>query len=108
MAKNKEKSFIAKMTIIAMGIGMILVTLWLIASCLFYKQYDAGYNIASSVAVKNLMGMGGAFVSSWIFNWFGLSLPIFLIAPLIWGYEVIRYKSFIKLYGRFFALILGA
>lgn len=108
MAKRKkEKSLLAKLTVLGLGIVMSAVTLALIVSCLSYDSADAGYNIANSRAVHNWMGGFGAAAAGWIIAWFGLALPIFLIAPLVWSYEIIRYKTFIRPYGRFFALGLG-
>ena len=109
MAKRKkEKSLLAKLSVLLIGIATIVITLALVSSCIFYNATDAGYNIANSKSVHNLLGNFGAVSADWILGWFGLALPIFLIAPLVWGYEIIRYKTFMHPYGRIFALILGA
>ena len=107
MAKRKEKSFMAKALVLCLGISIILITLLLLTSCIFYQASDAGYNVATSKAVHHFLGYGGSFVGSWILNWFGLALPFFFIAPVVWGYEIIRYKTFMHPYGRVFALGLG-
>ena len=107
MAKRKEKSFMAKALVLCLGISIVLVTLLLLASCIFYQTSDAGYNLATSRAVHHFLGYGGALIGSWILNWFGLALPFFFVAPLVWGYEVIRYKTFMHPYGRSFAFVLG-
>ena len=97
----------AKAIVCCCGIGLILAALWLLASCLFYKTFDAGYNIVSSASVQNLMGAGGAVAADFVLTWGGISLPIFLIAWLIWGYEIIRYRVFINSFGRIIACGLG-
>lgn len=109
MAKRKkEKSVLAKLFILLIGFAIIGLTLSLSAACIFYDKADTGYNLANSKAVHNLLGSFGAVSSDWILSWFGLALPIFFIAPLVWGYEIVRYKTFIRPYGRIFAFILGA
>ncbi len=108
MAKRKkEKSLIAKLIILSIGICLILTTIATIISCLSYNLSDTGFNIANSRPTVNILGSFGAYTSSWIINWFGISLPLFLIAPLVWGYEIIRYKTFIHSYGRIFAFFTG-
>lgn len=109
MAKRKkEKSILAKLSVLLIGFAIIGLTLALSAACIFYDKTDTGYNLANSKAVHNLLGNFGAVSSDWILSWFGVALPIFFIAPLVWGYEIVRYKTFIRPYGRIFAFILGA
>ena len=105
--KRKEKSFMAKAIVVCCGIAFIAASLWLLISCLGYKVSDAGYNVASSAAVKNLMGTGGAVAADFILTWFGISLPLFLTAWLVWGYEIIRYRVFLRSLGRIVAFGLG-
>ena len=105
--RKKEKSLIARLAVLGIGSGLLVFTLVVIISCLAYNPFDAGYNIATSKSINNIFGAFGAYSSSWILGWFGVSLPIFLIAPLVWGYEIIRYKTFMHSYGRIFAMLLG-
>ena len=108
MAKRKkEKSLLAKLTVLMCGIGLIALAGFLLVSCLSYNAADSGYNVANSQKITNWFGFWGATSSAWIFGWFGLSLPIFLIAPFVWGYEIVRYKALIHAYGRIFAFVLG-
>ena len=108
MAKRKkDKSIIARLAVISLGLLLIVFDLALIASCLTYHAADAGYNVANSAPLHNLLGSFGAYSSGLMLSWFGLALPLFLIAPLVWGYEIIRYKTFIHPFGRIFAFVLG-
>ena len=108
MAKRKkEKSILARLMVIGLGLLLVLFTLALLISCLSYNTADTGYNTANSNSLSNLFGHFGAYSSSFILSWFGLALPLFLITPLVWGYEIIRYKTFIHPFGRIFAFILG-
>ena len=109
MAKRKkEKSFIAKFTIFGLGIALIILTLALIIGCISHNPVDSGYNNINSRAISNILGYFGAYTSSWILGWFGLAMPIFFIAPLVWGYEIARYKTFLHAYLRIFAFFLGS
>lgn len=109
MAKRKkEKSLLARLAVMGLGAGITLFTLTLLVSCLSYNPADSGYNTANSDALHNWLGGFGAYASSWIIGWFGLALPLFLAAPLVWGWEIMRYKTFIRPYGRVFAFLLGS
>ena len=109
MAKRKkEKSLLANLSVIGLGFITVGITLAIIFACLSYDNTDSGYNIASSAAPRNWLGMSGAYVSSLILSWSGVALPIFLIAPLVWGYEIIRYKTFLRPYSRIFAFLFGS
>lgn len=108
MAKRKkQKSFGVKLTWRIFGLGLLLWTASLIVSCLFYDMADPAYNIASSKQVHNLLGVYGAKSADVILTWFGVVLPIFLIAPLIWGYNFLRLREFIHAYWRIFAWFTG-
>ena len=109
MAKRKKgKTLFAKLLTFGLGVFFILSATFLIFSCLFYDSRDSGYNIANSLPINNLLGANGAYAASFVLSWFGLGLAIFLIAPLVWGYEILRYKTFVHAYGRIFAFILGS
>ncbi len=109
MAKRKKgKTLFAKVLTFGLGVFFILSATFLIFSCLFYDSSDSGYNIANSLPINNLLGVNGAYAASFVLSWFGLGLAIFLIAPLVWGYEILRYKTFVHAYGRIFAFILGS
>lgn len=108
MAKRKkEKSFLAKLEKHLFGLTLILWVLSLIISCMFFNSSDAGYNLASSSPAQNLLGLYGSQNADLILTWFGIALPVFLIAPLIWGYGFLRLKEFIHPWWRLFAFGLG-
>jgi S-DNA-T family DNA segregation ATPase FtsK/SpoIIIE len=108
MAKRKkEKSTLSKLIVWSLGTALVVLTVALVVSCLFYSESDAGYNVANSSTVQNPLGAFGAVSASWILTWFGVALPIFFVAPLIWGYEIVRYRTFLSMYGRLSAFLLG-
>lgn len=109
MAKRKkEKSFGTKLSCRLFGIILILWVSSLIISCLFFHSADAGYNLASSLPAKNLLGFYGSQNADWILTWFGIALPIFLVAPLIWGFGFLRLREFVRPWWRLFAFGLGS
>ena len=89
------------------GLTLILWVLSLIISCIFFNSSDAGYNLASSSPAQNLLGLYGSQNADLILTWFGIALPVFLIAPLIWGYGFLRLREFIHPWWRLFAFGLG-
>lgn len=108
MAKRKkQKSLAVKLAAITLGLTLILVSLALLLACVSYNPYDSGYNNANSREVTNWLGNFGAYNSSWILGWFGLALPIFMVAPIVWGYEIIRYRAFMHSWGRIVAFVFG-
>ena len=108
MAKRKkEKTFLSKLGRRGFGLVLMLWTISLLLSCLFYHAGDAGYNLASSSSVQNRLGAYGAKNADLILTWFGLALPIFLIAPLLWSYGFLRLRDFFRPYWRLFAFGLG-
>ena len=106
--RKKEKSLLAKFSVMGLGVIVVGLTLVVLAALASYHETDSGYNIASSAAVHNWLGEFGAYTASLILSWFGLALPLFLIAPLVWGYEIIRYKTFVHPYGRIIAFLFGS
>lgn len=109
MAKRKkQKSLVAKLTVLGLGMALTLLAAALIIACVFYNHDDSGYNNANSREISNLLGVFGAYNASWILGWFGVALPIFLIAPIVWGYEIIRYRVFMHSWGRVIAFGFGA
>ncbi len=108
MAKRKKnESMAAKLAVMSIGFFLLMAVILLTAACLGYHAEDAGYNIASSKEVKNFLGTGGAITADFVLTWFGFALPIFLAAVAVWGYEIIRYKTFVKCWWRVFAWCLG-
>ena len=109
MAKRKkQKSLVAKFAVLGLGIALICVGVALMLACISYNPYDSGYNSANSREITNWLGSFGAYNASWILSWFGLALPIFLIAFIVWGYEIIKYKVFMQSWGRVTAFVMGS
>lgn len=108
MAKRKkEKSILVKTGWRVLGVGLMLWMLGLIVSSFFFDIHDAAYNTASAQPVHNLLGFWGAKSADLMLTWLGWALPIFLIAPFIWGYNFLRLREFVHAYWRMLAFVLG-
>ncbi len=105
--KNKTQSWLKKMGWRVFGAALILWIISLMLACVFYHSSDAGYTMASSRPVANLLGLYGAKSADAVLTWWGLSLPIFLIAPLIWGVGFLRLREMIHPYWRGIAFVFG-
>ncbi|MBQ9731798.1 MAG: DNA translocase FtsK 4TM domain-containing protein [Alphaproteobacteria bacterium] len=101
--KPKWKVLLWRLT----GLVLIIWTLSLIASCVFFDMFDAAYNNANSRPIMNLLGAYGAKSADIILTWWGIALPLFLVAPLLWGYELLRTGSLIRIYWRLMAVGVG-
>ncbi len=109
MAKRKQKTipWWKKLCWKTFGIGLIVWTISVLISCLFYNSADTAYNTANSNPVHNLLGGYGAHSADVVLTWLGLALPVFLVAPIIWGYTLFRSRELVHSYWRIFAFIVG-
>ncbi len=104
--KKKEKSFLAKLSIRLLGALMMLFVVFLFVSVFFFNPADSSYNTASDV-VHNFFGSLGATSADFTLSWLGWALPVFLLAPLVWGYHLLRLREIINPYSRIFAFFFG-
>ncbi len=105
--KNKAQSWWKKLCRRIFGAALVLWVLSLLISCLGYHVFDAGYNTASSRPVENWLGVYGAKSADLILTWWGVVLPMFLVAPLIWGCGFVRLREMVHPYWRLFAFAVG-
>ena len=108
MSKNKKnKNILQKIVYRTGGLALMFLVLSVIVSCFFYDVNDSAYNLATSKDVNNLLGFYGARMSDFALTIFGLSMPIFLIAPLLWSVSLIKLEKLQDLYLRGFACLFG-
>lgn len=105
--RKKEKSFLTKTAWRLFGAVLILFCLAVVASIFSYDANDSSFNVANSGKINNYLGVFGAKSAGFSMSWFGLALPVFLIVPVIWGYNFLRMREFINIYSRLFAFVLG-
>lgn len=108
--KEKErKSFIFKLWCKLCGIFFILFPMLVFISLAGYDATDPSLNkfTTSSPEVHNFLGLFGAVLADVVLTTFGISLIIFLLVPVFWGYGLYRYKEFPEYKTRIFAWFVG-
>ena len=69
------------------GAFIITLTLAAFASLVGYDAADASANVATSRQIHNYLGSFGSNLADFIVTYWGISLAVFLIAPISWGYN---------------------
>ncbi|MBE6452605.1 MAG: hypothetical protein E7012_03860 [Alphaproteobacteria bacterium] len=110
MAKSKKKTKTGWKNSVwrLLGLALVVWVVSLIISCMFYNALDAAYNNANSRPIVNLLGTYGANSADMLLTWWGIALPLFLLSPLVWGYDLLRGRGFVHGYWRIMAFVLGA
>lgn len=105
--KKKQKTFLNKIFERLAGAAFVALVLSVWFSVGFYHPQDTAVNIVNSQPIHNLLGLFGAITADYALSSYGLALPVFLIAPLIWGGCLLRGREFINAYSRITAWVLG-
>lgn len=106
--RKKEKSFLNKVLWRILGAFLITFCLSVVISLIGYDATDASANVATSENVHNYLGLFGSNVADFVITHWGIALVIFLIAPMVWGYNFIRLREFLNPYARITAVIFGS
>ena len=106
--RKKEKSFLNKVLWRLFGAFIITLTLAAFASLVGYDAADASANVATSRQIHNYLGSFGSNLADFIVTYWGISLAVFLIAPISWGYNCLRLREFLHPYARILAFFLGS
>lgn len=110
MARTKNKkslTLLQKITRRSFGALLMLFCGLVLLSCFFYHSSDNSLTAAGHGEIKNYLGFFGASAAEICLVWFGLALPVFLVAPLSWGYDIFRLRGFPHKYIRIFAFLSG-
>ncbi len=105
--KKKEQGNFNIFTKKFCGIVLVLTAITIYVSLISYNSSDPCINQHNNLSPTNLLGLFGANLADIILCCFGISLPIFSIGFLIWGYNLIRYNTIIEFKTRLFALMFG-
>lgn len=105
-SKKKEKTLLAKFGWRCFGLVLVLLSVLLIVSSFFFHADDVSFNTASG-QVQNTFGRLGSLSADFVLSWFGWALPLFLLAPIVWGSHLLRLKEVVHPYSRLFAFALG-
>ncbi len=107
-AKKKEKSFLNKVLWRLFGAFIITFTLAAFVSLVGYDAMDASSNVATARQIHNYLGSFGSKLADFIVTYWGISLAVFLAAPVSWGYNCLRLREFLHPYTRIMAFFLGS
>ena len=107
-AKKKEKSFLNKVLWRLFGAFIITFTLAAFVSLIGYDAMDASSNVATARQINNYLGSFGSKLADFIVSYWGISLAVFLVAPISWGYNCLRLREFLHPYTRIMAFFLGS
>ncbi len=105
--KQKEPTLFKKILRCGSGGLLLVFTLAVLIGVIGYSPADTAFNVAGDTEVKNWLGSFGAGAADFTLTWFGVVLPLFLIAPLVWGYQLLRRREIWHPYLRFFAWCCG-
>lgn len=108
MAKRKKQQSLAvRISRQLLGVLLILGTILVLLSTLFFNPSDNAYNVVSQEAVQNHLGQFGALSADWCLTWFGLATPLFMLALLRWGTALIRRQEIGWPMSRVFFWLIG-
>jgi len=112
--KSKKKtsskatnSLMVKILGVIIGIGLWVFAISLVLSMFGYNPSDESFNVSNSAQINNFMGRFGSYSADFIVNSFGLSIFVFLIPVMVWGFLLIKHQRILEFKIRLFALILG-
>ena len=108
MAKKKKKQNKVKQILWRIWGGVLIaLSLVLFVSCVFYNPNDPSFHVIISRKATNVLGYFGAFWASLFVPVVGLAILPFLIASVVWGYNLLRGREIVFPYWRIFAFVLG-
>jgi len=73
------------------GIGLILSVVAIVIALISYSPYDPSLNVASNSAVKNWLGVPGAYLSDLILQFIGWSIIAIFPALIVSGWMICRH-----------------
>lgn len=90
-----------------LGIALIAFSFSMWISLIGYNPADPSFNKSTTSVVHNYLGTFGAYSADAVLITFGLSLIIFLLVPIIWGINLLRFCSFVEYKSRILAWFVG-
>ena len=104
---KKLNSFARKRLIETLGILLILVCFFLIASIFTYSPVDPNFIYASdNVEIKNIGGFYGSVISDFFLQAIGLCSILFILTLLSWGYNLVIKKKISSIITKLFFTIV--
>ena len=90
--KKKQNGLYYKISRRIYGIALIILSVAVLATMCFYSEADSSFNLATD-KVNNPLGQPGSDLASIIITFTGISLPLFLIVVMLWGYKLCRLEA---------------
>ena len=94
--KKKQDTKLKRFMIKFSGLLLILAALAVYVSLATYNPADPAFNNQNDNVPLNLLGGFGANLAEFVLFAFGVSLPLFLLGWLVWGYGLIRHNVIIE------------
>ena len=110
MVKRTKKKQNSKLKVFLHKIGggaLIVAAMVIYAALATYHSQDPAFNNQSNTVALNLLGSFGANLAEGVLFAFGISLPIFLLGWLVWGYHLLRFNVVWEFKARVLAFIVG-
>lgn len=105
--KKREKTLTEKILLRIGGASLMIFSLTVIVSMFFFNVHDGAFNTATSDAVQHFLGTFGAKSADFSRSFLGWTLAVFMIVPVLWGYDILRLRGMIYPYSRIFAFGFG-
>lgn len=105
--KKREKTLTEKILLRIGGASLMIFSLTVIVSMFFFNAHDGAFNTATSDAVQHFLGTFGAKSADFSRSFLGWTLAVFMIVPVLWGYDILRLRGMIYPYSRIFAFGFG-
>lgn len=105
--KKREKTLTEKFLLRLGGACLMLFSLTVIVSMFFFNVHDGAFNTATSDTVQHFLGTFGAKSADFSRSFFGWTLSLFMIVPVLWGYDILRLRGMVYPYSRIFAFGVG-
>ena len=72
------------------GAGVLLFSLWALAAFFGYDPADSSWNNrGGSGAIRNFLGLPGAYVADLLRQWTGFLAPFLLVSAALWGARIL-------------------
>ncbi len=107
MAKKKKQTLWKRFLQRLSGALLTATSVFLIAGSLALHFYGAAVDVASDVKPLHPMIMQGLSAARSLYEFWGVLMPLFLIAPVLWGYDLLRLREVAHPVSRFFSWIFG-
>lgn len=104
--KNKKQTIWYKISRRVWGIGLIIACWAILAAICFYSAGESSFNLAND-KVNGVLGLSGSSIAALVLTFFGLSLPVFILVIMFWGYNICRLQPISNFWLRLLAWFLG-